>query len=243
MKEPAPGSADAVKSSDQSAAGPGAARKPKLSRTRTLIVGILALGYALLAHMSTAQGGHGTLGAVLAIGPLGAIAALLAWRSTHRVLGLAVWVLALAYLGMHWYELKARFALVYLMQQVGFYCLLAWTFGRTLAPGLTPLCTQMALRVHGALSAEALRYTRQVTLAWTLFLTAIVVALIAAFLVAPLRAWSAFANFGVPALLVLMFLIEHKVRRHALPGMAHASIIATIRASAELGVGAVEPRS
>ena len=241
MKEPAPGSAAALKSSGPPAAGPGPVRTLKL--TRTLFFGLLALGYALLAHLSTLQGGHGTLGAVLAIGPVLAIAALLAWRSTHRVLGLAVWVLALAYIGMHWYELKARFALVYLMQQVGFYCLLGWTFGRTLAPGLTPLCTQMALRVHGALSAEALRYTRQVTLAWTLFFAGIVFALIAAFIIAPLRAWSAFANFGVPALLVLMFLIEHKVRRHALPGMSHASIIATIRASAELGVGAVEPRS
>src|SRR5471032_927642 len=51
------------------------AHDPMATRTQNLMrsasVGILALSYPLLAHLSTAQGEHGTLGALLAIGPVG----------------------------------------------------------------------------------------------------------------------------------------------------------------------------
>ncbi|HEV7431654.1 MAG TPA: hypothetical protein VGN77_01325 [Steroidobacteraceae bacterium] len=201
------------------------------------------MGYAVLAHLSTAQGGHGTLGALLAIGPVGAIALIVAWRSAQRMLGVTAWLLAVLLLATHWHELKLQFVWIYLIQQLGVYFLLGVSFGRTLAPGHVPLCTQMALRVHGALSPDALRYTRQVTTAWTLFFAAVATALIVTFFAAPLRVWSAFANFGIPILIVLMFAIENRTRRHALPTMTHAGIIATIRASTAVGFGAAERRT
>jgi uncharacterized membrane protein len=211
--------------------------------TRSVIVGILALAYSLLAHLSIAQGGHGTLGALLAIGPLSLIALVLAWRSTQRVLGLTAWLLAAVSIAARWQELKAQFVWVYLIQQVGVYSLLGLSFGRTLALDRVPLCTQMALRVHGTLCADALRYTRQVTIAWTLFFAATTATLLVLFLAAPLRVWSAFANFGAAILVVFMFAIENRVRRRVLPNMTHAGVIATIRASAVCGFGAVERRS
>ena len=210
------------------------------SLTRTASVAILAIAYALLAHFSTAQGGHGALGAVLAIGPVGSIALIFAWRSKRRVLGLTVWLLAAGLIAAHWYELKMQFLWIYLIQQVGIYCLLGLSFGRTLVPGRVPLCTQMAVRVHGALSAEALRYTRQVTTAWTLFFATIAAALIVGFFSVPVTGWSVFANFGIPVLIISMFAIEDRIRRRALPDMAHAGIIATIRASTAVGFGAPE---
>lgn len=210
---------------------------------RSVLVGILALGYSLLAHLSTAQGGHDTLGALLAIVPVGLIALFLAWRSAQRVLSLTAWLLAAVAIASHWHALKAQFVWVYLIQQVGVYGLLALSFGRTLALDHVPLCTQMALRVHGTLSAEALRYTRQVTIAWTLFFAVTTATLLFLFFAAPLKIWSAFANFGAAILVVLMFAIENRVRRRVLPNMTHVGVIATIRASTIGGFRAGERRS
>ena len=222
------------------ALAPGIAGKQSL--LRGALVAVLALAYAVLAHVSTAQGGHGTLGALLAIGPIGLIALVFSWR-THRLLGPAVWLLAAALIATHWPELKAHFVWLYLIQQVGLYALLGVYFGRTLGSGRVPLCTQMARHVHGPLSAAALRYTRQVTVAWTLFFAMITLALVILFYAAPLRAWSVFANFGAPLLIVLMFVLENRVRRLALPDMEHAGIVATLRASAAVGFGTAEHRS
>ncbi len=220
--------------------GPVLASLRARSLARTVVVLVLALGYALLAHFSTSRGGHGTLGALLAIGPVGCVALIFAWRSMRRVLAITAWLLAVVFIAAHWHELKAEFVWIYLIQQIGIYCLLGISFGRTLAPEHVPLCTQMALHVHGALSADALRYTRQVTMAWTLFFATIAAALIIVFFFAPLQGWSAFANFGIPILIISMFAVEGRVRRRALPDMAHAGIIATIRASTAVGFGAAE---
>ena len=209
---------------------------------RGAIVGLLALAYAAVSHWSTTRGGRGTLGALVAIGPVGAVALIFLWRS-QRVLGLAVWLAAAALIAVHWYELTRHFVWLYLLQQVALYGLLGIYFGRTLAAGGVPLCTQMAQHVHGTLSAAALRYTRQVTVAWTLLFALTTVALLILFYAAPPIVWSAFANFGAPALMALMFALENWVRRLALPGMEHAGLLATIRASAAVGHGSQERRS
>jgi len=208
---------------------------------RAALLGGLALAYAVLAHVSTAQGAHGTLGALLAIGPVGLVALIFLWRS-RRVWGLAAWVLALVLVVAFWLPLKAHFTWLYLIQQAGLYALLGVYFGRTLRPGRVPLCTQMALHAHGTLSAPTLRYTRQVTVAWSLLFALITLALVILFFTAPLRVWSAFANFGAPLLIVLMFALENRVRRFALPGMEHAGLLTTLRASAAVGFGTAERR-
>jgi uncharacterized membrane protein len=222
------------------------AHEPMATRTRNLprgvVVGILALAYSLLAHLSNARDGHGTLGALLAIGPVGLIALAFAWRSRHRLLGVSAWLIAAALIATRWQQLRAHFVWLYLIQQLGTYGLLAYFFGRTLTADCVPLCTQMALRVHGDLSAAAFLYTRQVTIAWTVFFTVITATTTTLFLAVPLATWSAFANFGIPLLIVAMFVIENRVRRWALPDMTHAGVIATIRASAVGGFGAAERR-
>ncbi len=43
-------------------------------------------------------------------------------------------------------------------------------------------------------------YTRRVTQAWTLFFTATAMVSVALFAIAPMPAWSTFANLGTPAL-------------------------------------------
>jgi uncharacterized membrane protein len=217
-----------------------------VERTRSFIragaVGFLVVAYAVLAHVSATRPGHRTWGALLAIGPLGVFALMLAWRSL-RVPGLLLWLFAAAIIAAYWAQLQAQFVWIYLLQQVGLYGLLALAFGRTLARGCVPLCTQMALRVHGALAADALHYTRRVTLAWTVLLAMIALTLVILFFAAPLNVWSAFGNFGALLAVIAMFAAENLVRYRALPHMRHAGLIATLRASAAVGLGSSEHRS
>ena len=203
---------------------------------RALGVGVLVVAWSALAHLSATRPGHETLGALLAIGPVALFALLLAWR-TLRAAGLALWLLAAAIIAAYRGELQSHFVWVYLIQQVGLYGLLGLAFGRTLARGCVPLCTQMALRVHGALAEEALRYTRQVTLAWTVLFAITTLTLLLLFFAAPLSYWSAFANFGAPLAVIVVFAAENAVRYRALPDMQHAGLLATVQASAAVGVG------
>src|ERR1700722_19094892 len=96
--------------------------------------------------------------------------------------------------------------------------------------GQTPLCTRWASMVHGTLAEPVQRYTRAVTLAWTLFFVGISVTSVLLYTLAPLRIWSIFSNFLTLPLAALMFAIEYEVRRHRLPWMRHATLADTARA-------------
>lgn len=197
---------------------------------RGLAIGAGAIAYAVLAHLSNATPGHEVLGALLAVGPLCIAAVVLAWRSRFRALALSGCVLIGIGAFVRRADLEAHFALLYLAQQAGTYALLGVTFGRTLGAGRTPLCSRFAAIVHGPLPPAVATYTRSVTVAWTVFFALVVVALVLLYFLAPLRVWSAFANFGVAVLIALMFAVEYLVRRRVLPDLEHRGILATIRA-------------
>jgi len=199
---------------------------------RTLALGAVGLGYALLAHLTNARPGHESLGAVLAIGPLWAVAVALAWRSTLRVPALLACAAVALLVVVRWPLLRQHYAWVYLAQQVGTWALLGAAFGRTLGAGRTPLCARFAMRVHGPLDAATAQYTRSVTVAWTVFFAVIAIVLLVLYFVAPLPVWSVFANFCTAPLVLVMFVAENVVRRRALPGLEHVGVLATMRASA-----------
>jgi uncharacterized membrane protein len=204
---------------------------------RALAIALAVIAYAVLAHFSNAVSGNESLGAILAIAPLWLAAVILAWRSSRRWLGLVACGLAalLAYAG--WDNLKNHYTWLYLIQQVGAYALLGISFGRSLGLHRVPLCTRFATLVHGRLSASATRYTRSVTVAWTVFFAAMSSALLLLFVAAPLAVWSVFANFCAAPLVALMFIGEYLVRHRVLPDMQHASILDTVRAVSR-GAGA-----
>jgi len=125
----------------------------------------------------------------------------------------------------------SHFSWLYLIQQSGTYGLLGFSFGRSLAAGHVPLCTRFATLAHGSLAPDAVRYTRTVTLAWTIFFCAMSAAVLIVYVAAPLRAWSVFTNFCTAPLVGLMFIGEYLVRLRVLPDMQHASILGTVRAT------------
>jgi len=197
---------------------------------RALLIGLGALSYAMLVHLSNTRAGHESLGLLLGVGPLWLVAAALSWRSRLRVPALLACAGMALLIAARWPDLKIHYAWTLLIQQVGAFTMLGLVFGRTLVEDRLPLCTEYALRVHGTLDAATRAYTRNVTLAWTAFFAVVAATLLVLFIVLPLPVWSAIANFGTLPLVLLMFVAENLVRRRVLPHLEHIGALATIRA-------------
>ena len=194
--------------------------------------------YAGLSHYSNSVAGGRELGTALALAPITVVAAMLAWRTTPpAVAALLCAGLAGSIVGL-WPVLRQNYPLINLVQDSSVYCLLGITFGRSLLPGRTALCTQLAAREHGPLSADEVRYTRRVTAGWTAFFFLIAAVSILLYVSAPLRIWSLFINFCVLPLVGAMFIAEYQLRRRILPGK-RAGLLATLRVY--LAAGRQEP--
>jgi uncharacterized membrane protein len=200
-------------------------------RRRLQLAAIIAfvVAYAGLSHYSNSVAKTHDLGVGLALGPVLAIGLALIWRWTHVLVAILAAAAAAVLLRHYWPLLERNFPLVYLLQEAGFYSLMAASFGLSLRRHETALCTRLADKVHGPLSAQEIRYTRQVTAAWTIFFVAITLVTIALFATAPLRVWSLFANFFAVPLMVLMFAAEYAVRRRVLPQVQGAGVLAAVR--------------
>ncbi|NOV22688.1 acyl carrier protein [Cupriavidus necator] len=121
--------------------------------------------------------------------------------------------------------LAGHFGWTYYLQHAGANAALGAMFALSLRRGRTPLCTQIATVIHGTLSPAHARYTVRVTQAWTLFFAAMVGVSTLLFVLAPVAAWSSFANLATPLLIALMFAGEAVCRRIALPGVRHGGLL------------------
>ncbi|MHB8759732.1 MAG: COG4648 family protein [Thiobacillus sp.] len=185
------------------------------------------IGYPVAAHYSTtAPGAPAALGVAVSLLPSLAILAALAWRSPRRGAALLACGAVAALLWGFWGTLERNFNWVYFLQHAGTNVMLALAFGATLARGRKALCTHFAEAVHGgALAPEVLRYTRQVTAAWTVFFVALSVVSSVLFFFFSIEAWSVFANFLTLPLVLLMFAAEYGVRRLKLPKLERHGIM------------------
>ncbi|MGB6309607.1 MAG: hypothetical protein WBF89_17610 [Steroidobacteraceae bacterium] len=189
---------------------------------------LFVAAYAGLSHYSNTAAKSPVLGVVLALGPLLAVGLLLLWRWSRAWAAVSA-AAAVLLLRHYWPLLERDFSVVYLLQEGGFYSLMAASFGSSLFGRRVALCTRLADKVHGPLTPRELLYTRRVTAAWALFFVLIAAATLGLFLFAPLRIWSLFANFCVLPLIGLMFMVEYAVRRRALPRAARPGILAAVR--------------
>ena len=200
-------------------------------RRRLQLAAIIAtvVAYAGLSHYSNSAAKTHDLGVGLALGPLLSVGLLLLWRWTHLSVALLGAAAAAALLRHYWPVLEKNFSAVYLLQEGGFYGLMAASFGQSLLGRRVALCTQLADKVHGPLSPQEVLYTRRVTAAWAFFFILITAATLSLFVFAPLRIWSLFANFCVLPLIGLMFVAEYAVRRRILPQAPRRGILAAVR--------------
>jgi uncharacterized membrane protein len=198
-------------------------------RVQVAAIVVFIVVYAGLSHYANSVAKTRDLAVALALAPVLGFGLLLIRRSRPLTAVLAATAAALL-LHRYWPLLEENFSWVYLIQEGGFYGLMALSFGRSLLGSRVALCTQLADKVHGPLTPPEVRYTRRVTAAWAVFFASIAAATVGFFYAAPLRIWSLFANFCVPPLIGLMFVVEYAVRRRALPQAQRRGILASIRA-------------
>ncbi len=200
-------------------------------RRRLQLAAIIAFvaAYAGLSHYSNSVAKTHDVGVGLALGPVLTVGLLLIWRWTHLLVALLAAAAAAVLLRQYWPALEKNFPVLYLVQEAGFYSLMAASFGQSLLGQRVALCTQLADKVHGPLNAREVLYTRRVTGAWALFFAAITAATVGLYVFAPLRTWSLFANFCVVPLIGLMFVAEYAVRKRVLPQVPRQGILAAVR--------------
>lgn len=199
-----------------------------VARTALAIVAVVA--WQVLAHHAVATPGEHGLGLAMALLPPLAIALAAAARSPRRRWLLPLWALVAAALWTARTPLAHHFEWGLYIEHVSFNLGMAWVFGRTLASGRVPLCTQFATMTRGSLSPAIARYTRQVTVAWAAFFVAIAAVSTLMFAAAPIVAWATFANYLALPLVGAMFVAEHACRRFALPRERHSGMLDAIRA-------------
>jgi uncharacterized membrane protein len=190
----------------------------------------LSIAFAILAHAAIIEGIPPAAGAALSLVPLLLIAILAARRSRRRAAVLALVAAAALGLWLGWGQLERHFSGLFFLEHAGSNLILAILFGRTLIEGREPLVGRFARAVHGELPPEVVRYTRQVTLAWTAFFVLLFATSCALYLGRFLEAWSLLANIVTPLLVGAMFVIEYAVRLRVLPNWERVGILGGVRA-------------
>ncbi len=198
-------------------------------------LGIAALlgGYSLLAYYSSTAEAHRhmpALGLSVSVFPALAFLFWLAWRASHRALMLTLWLVPVLLLAAYWPALERNFTWIYFIQNIGTNVLLGLAFGHTLVGGRKPLISRLAEIVRGPLPPTVARYTRQATLAWTLFFVVMVVVSTLLFWLTPIETWSLFANILSWPLVIGMFVVEYVVRLRLLPEEREHGIFDGVRA-------------
>ena len=200
------------------------------TRVRWAAGAAAALVYAAASHalMTRAQDSAWALAVIL--GPLVVLGAGWAWSGGHKVLAAAGVALALLLALQAWSGRGIPSRWLYLAQHAGVHLALAAWFGSTLRAGAEPLISALARRVQRTFSEETARYTRQVTLAWTLYFAGMAVCSLALFLAGDFAHWSLLANILTPVFTAAMFIGEYLLRYWLHPEFERVSLQQAVQA-------------
>ena len=201
-------------------------------RPRFVAAGVAGLAYVTASQWLMTRTPPSPWGAVALLTPMLAIVAIGTWRAGQRALSLlAAAALAALALGT---GLGGGIAPehLYLAEHVAIHLFLAFTFGSTLRHGAQPLIGRLAALVHERLTPAMARYTRKVTIAWTVYFCAMAALSLAIHALAPFATWALFANLLTPLALLAMFAGEYLLRYRLHPEFERASVNDMIRAYA-----------
>lgn len=203
-------------------------RKTESSSERTtlkiVLVSITLLAYPTLIHLSLAfDRPLAIAGLWLAVSAVGFLVSI---RRGSSSMALLFGALLVTGAGLWWFgEVVDLMYLPPVLVNVALMIL----FGRTLQPGATPLVARVAALWRGTLDREVARYTRRVTIAWTVFFALMALESAALALFAPVHVWSLFTNFINYLLVALFFVVEYQLRSYCLPDHEHLSFRAFCR--------------
>jgi len=201
-----------------------------MTRSPTQVLRGLALvafmaTWAVAAYFGSTGQGNPDFNTAIGATPFIVIVATLLWRARHPLWLAAGGLLVAGTLVWLWPSLRQNAALLYFIEHLGVNVALATLFGKTLSGPGEALITHFALIVNnGKLSERQFRYTRQATLAWTLFFLANATLSSLLYVLAPHAVWSLYASLLTAPLVGLMFVAEHLWRMHALPPEERPSI-------------------
>ena len=100
---------------------------------------------------------------------------------------------------------------------------LLYIFGRSLERDQVPLITRYAEIIDGTLNQEIKRYTKRVTIAWTILFLIMLIESIGLALFASEEIWSLFTNFINYGVVILMFIAEYLYRYTVYPNLPKRS--------------------
>jgi len=176
-----------------------------------VLLGLLLIGYQILAHFITAADRLTVFGVAVMIVPVvgGAFWALWSeFGARVAIIALAGTTLASAAAVALWGWPSA--ALVYGLPHFSANLFLLWFFARTLRAGGEPLVTRIAQRLEGGTLPEVMRgYTRRVTMAWSMFFAAQLATSLLLYCFASRTVWSFFINIVSSLLIPMMFVAEY----------------------------------
>lgn len=187
-------------------------------RLRAVAVAVLMGAWTVAAHYGSAGAGNADFNAALGVLPLVLMFGVALWQLPSRTVRLLAAPAGGVLLVWLWPQLRDNVALLYYLQHLGAHLALAALFGRSLFGPGEALITRLARSIYGGtISARKVRYTRQATIAWTLFFIANASVSTLLFLFAPTQVWSLHANLLTWPLIGLMFVAELLWRRRVLP--------------------------
>lgn len=199
---------------------------------RGLSAVLIIVTYAILVHHVNASGQASSLGAVLALIPIFLLVITFAWQAGSHVKSLALLLGSIIICWFSWPFVRQHTDIIFWIQDISLMMILLLTFGLTLQKGRKPLCVHFAEIINGdeALPPAHVNYARQVTVAWVVFFSMIIIISTLLFFLAPLAIWSIFVNFLTLPLVALMFLVEFMVRRSVLTDLPTGHILDAVRA-------------
>lgn len=213
----------------------------------------LALAYPLFAHLAS-LGNDGRWAAL-------AMASIVFLLLLEPLLLRRVWALlatGACLLGLWWISLTHYALMPLLAPPVVFIALVSWLFGRTLRGGRVPLITRIVEGLYqqaGMPMTPALyRYTRQLTLAWSVMLALLaLINLLLALCAVPggvlaqlgheppfavsNAQWSFFANILNYGIVGGFFVIEYLLRKRRFPNRPYRNVLEFGQQMARLGPG------
>jgi uncharacterized membrane protein len=199
-------------------------------QARHVLAAVAGLAYVAGSQWLMVSAPTSPWSAVALLVPMLAVVCAWMWHSRQRLLSAcaAAAILFLVARALTGGEVAAE--KLYVAQHVVVHLCLALWFGATLRRGHTPFISGLAARVHRHLTPPMQVYTRQVTVAWTIYFVVMVVVSLALFSGATFETWATFANLLTPLSLVSMFGGEYLLRYWLHPDFERVTMLAAIQA-------------